>query len=147
MSLEAEIDLSNNFLENNESSENENIIMKILLLSGFVVTQNISELNGIMIPRNLLINDDKYEYVTEYLEKLKKHKLFSSTFLTSLHKGAKEKQKWPLLNLVRQILKVNHFRMKPVRKSAGKTKLGKKKYIRFFLIEKLKKPEEMEMNT
>jgi len=146
MSLETEIDLSKNFLENNANPESENIIMKILLLSGFVLTNNIylSDLNGIMIPRNLLINEDKYEIIKEYLEKLKKHELFSSTFLTSLHKDAGEKQKWPLLNLVRQILKVNHFRMKPVRKSAGKTKLGKKKYIRFFLIEKLKKLEEMD---
>ena len=144
MSLETEIDLSNNFSEN---SENENIILQILVKSGFVLTNDISELNGIMIPRNLLINDDKYELVKEYLEKLKKHKMFSSTFLTSLHKGAGDKQKWPLLNLIRQILKVNYFRMKPVRKSAGKTKLGKKKYIRFFLIDKLKTTEELVMNT
>ena len=41
-----------------------------------------------------------------------------------------------LLNLVRQILKVKNYRMKPVRKSAGKTKDGKKKYIRYFMIEK-----------
>ena len=52
-----------------------------------------------------------------------------------------------LLNLLRHILKVNHFIMKPVRKSAGKTKLGKKKYIRYFLIEKLKKTQELEMDT
>jgi len=147
MSLDTNIDLSKNFLENNESSESENIIMKILLLSGFILKNNMLDLNGIMIPRNLLINDDKYELIKEYLEKLKKHKLFSSTFLTSLHKDAGEKQKWPLLNLVRQILKVNHFVMKPVRKSAGKTKLGKKKYVRYFLIEKLKKIDELEMNT
>lgn len=144
MSLKTEIDLSNNFSEN---SENENIILQILIKSGFVLTNDISELNGIMIPRNLLINDDKYELVKEYLEKLKKHKMFSSTFLTSLHKGAGDKQKWPLLNLIRQILKVNYFRMKPVRKSAGKTKLGKKKYIRFFLIDKLKPTEELLINT
>ena len=73
--------------------------------------------------------------------------MFSSSFLTSLHKDAEKKQKWPLLNLVRQILKVNDYRMKPIRKSDGKTKLGKKKYIRFFLIEKLKKTKELEINT
>lgn len=140
MSLELEIDLSKNKIEN---QENENIIMKILEKSGFVITKDISELNGIMIPRDLLINDEKYDIVKEYLVKLKKHKMFSSTFLTSLHKDAGKKQKWPLLNLVRQILKVNHFRMNPIRKSAGKTKLGKKKYIRYFLIEKLKKTEEI----
>ena len=105
MSLEAEIDLSNNFLENNESSENENIIMKILLLSGFVVTQNISELNGIMIPRNLLINDDKYEYVTEYLEKLKKHKLFSSTFLTEFAQRGKRKAKMAVIKFSKTNIK------------------------------------------
>ena len=41
MSLETEIDLSKNFLENNANPESENIIMKILLLSGFVLTNNI----------------------------------------------------------------------------------------------------------
>jgi len=143
MSLASNIDISKNILKTDEIMENENIILQILAKSGFVLTQNISELNGIMIPRDLLINDEKYEIVKEYLEKLKKHKLFSSTFLTSLHKDAEKKQKWPLLNLVRQILKVNSYRMKPIRKSAGKTKLGKKKYIRFFLIDKLKKIDEL----
>lgn len=145
MSLVSKIDISKNILKNDEIMENENIILQILAKSGFVLTQNISELNGIMIPRDLLINDEKYNIVKEYLEKLKKHKLFSSTFLTSLHKDAEKKQKWPLLNLVRQILKVNSYRMKPIRKSAGKTKLGKKKYIRYFLIDKLKKTEELEL--
>ena len=147
MSLKNKIDISKNNFKNQEQIVNENIIMQILLKSGFVLTNDISELSGIMIPRELLINDGKYEIVKEYLEKLKKHKLFSSTFLTSLHKDADKKQKWPLLNLVRQILKVNHFRMNPVRKSAGKTKLGKKKYIRFFLIEKLKQLDEVKIST
>ena len=135
MSLEC-LDISENNLK--ENTNNENIIIQILVKAGFVLTKDISELNGILIPRELLINDEKkYDIVKEYLEKLKKHKLFSSTFLTSLHKDAEKKQRWPLLNLVRQILKVSHYRMKPIRKSAGKTKLGKKKYVRFFLIEKL----------
>ena len=137
MELIIEGDLSKNEFKNMTTSGN--IILEILKKSGFVLTNNISEINGILIPRNLLINDEKYVTVKEYLEKLKIHKMFSSSFLTSLHKDAEKKQKWPLLNLVRQILKVNNYRMKPIRKSDGKTKLGKKKYIRFFLIEKLKK--------
>tara|TARA_X000000368_G_scaffold364250_1_gene309836 strand:- start:1344 stop:1781 length:438 start_codon:yes stop_codon:yes gene_type:complete len=145
MELVIEEDLSKNMLENMKTSEN--IILEILKKSGFVLNVDISEINGILIPRNLLINDEKYIVVKEYLEKLKKHKMFSSSFLTSLHKDAEKKQKWPLLNLVRQILKVNDYRMKPIRKSDGKTKLGKKKYIRFFLIEKLKKTKELEINT
>ena len=34
--------------------------------------------------------------------------------------------------------------MKPYRKTAGKDKDGKKKYIRYFLIEKMKKVEEID---
>ena len=73
--------------------------------------------------------------------KLKKTPNFSSSTLTCLHRDAEKKQKWPLLNLVRQILKVKYYRMKPYRKSAGKDASGKKKYVRYFLIEKLKQSE------
>jgi len=138
MELEILIDSSENLIHENMNND-ENLIMKILVKAGFVLTKNIEELNGLLIPRDLLINDEKYTVVKSYLNDLKKMKMFSSSFLTSLHKDAEKKQKWPLLNLIRQILKVNYYRMKPIRKSAGKTKLGKKKYIRYFLIEKLKK--------
>ena len=50
-------------------------------------------------------------------------------------------QRWPLLNLVRQILKTNDYRMLPKRKSNGYTDDGKKKYIRFFIIKKMKMEE------
>lgn len=133
-------------MENEEKivEKEESIILKILKLSGFVL-ENIEMLNGISIPRELLISEEKYKSVSEYLEKLKKLKSYSSSTLTSLHADAFKKQKWPLLNLVRQILKVEHYRMKPYRKTDGKDKHGKKKYIRFFLIEKMKTIEENEL--
>jgi len=59
-----------------------------------------------------------------------------------LQKNAEASQKWPLLNLVRQILKSNNYKMDPIRKSNGYTKEGKKKYLRFFVIKKLKTKEE-----
>lgn len=129
--------------ENLEKSEEISIILKILNLSGFVL-ENMTILNGLSIPRDLLINSEKYEIVSDYLDKLKKNKKYSSSTLTSLHSDAIKKQKWPLLNLVRQILKVEHYRMVPYRKTDGKDKNGKKKYIRFFLIEKMKIVEEKE---
>jgi hypothetical protein len=61
-------------------------------------------------------------------------KYLSSTHLTSLQKSANLNQKWPLLNLVRQILKCYKFKMKPIRKSNGYSPDGKKLYKRFFLI-------------
>jgi len=66
----------------------------------------------------------------------------SSSRLTCLQSTAELNQKWPLLNLVRQILKSNNYKMAPIRKSNGYTKEGKKKYLRFFVIKKLKTKEE-----
>ena len=46
--------------------------------------------------------------------------------MTSLQTNAPGKQKWPLLNLVRQILKAIDYKMTPQRKSNGYTKRWKK---------------------
>lgn len=136
--------ISQNLSEKMGKDEEISIILKILNLSGFVL-ENMAMLNGISIPRDLLINCGKYEIVSEYLDKLKKLKKYSSSTLTSLHDGAMKKQKWPLLNLIRQILKVEHYRMVPFRKTDGKDKNGKKKYVRFFLIERMKIVEEKDL--
>ena len=123
--------------EKNLDENSEKFIIKILNLCGFVLT-SLDDLNNLSIPRDLLMNIEKYKDVYAYLKRLRKTPNFSSSTLTSLHKDADIKQKWPLLNLVRQILKVNYYRRKPYRKSSGKDASGKKKYIRYFLIEKLK---------
>ncbi len=91
----------------------------------------------ILIERELLICETKYLEVKDKIPNLKKY--FSSSFLTSLQKKAAENQKWPLLNLVRQILKARLYHMKPIRKANGYTKQGVKLYKRFFLISKLEK--------
>jgi hypothetical protein len=56
--------------------------------------------------------------------------------MTSLQKNAEKSQKWPLLNLVRQILHVYGYKMEPIRKADGYTLEGVKKYKRYFLIHK-----------
>jgi hypothetical protein len=93
---------------------------------------NISELNGYIIPREELISVKKYESVKPLIPGLKK--IFSSSCMTSLQSTAAKEQSWPLLNLVRQILNVYKYNMKPIRKSDGYTKDGVKKYKRFFEI-------------
>ena len=94
----------------------------------------IEELNGLTIWREQLLSDTKYEEVKQFLPELKK--TYSSSFMTSLQKNADKSQKWPLLNLVRQILNVYDFKMDPIRKSDGYTLEGVKKYKRYFLIKK-----------
>jgi hypothetical protein len=58
--------------------------------------------------------------------------------MTSLQKNAEQCQKWPLLNLVRQILSVYSYKMTPIRKADGYNNKGIKKYKRYFRIEKNK---------
>jgi hypothetical protein len=102
--------------------------------------QNMEELNKIIIPRENLLSITIYDSVKNDIPELKKK--FSSSKLTSLQKNANINQKWPLLNIVRQILKVYGFLLNPIRKSDGYDKNGKKKIKRFFIIEKIKKIQE-----
>lgn len=99
--------------------------------------EELEDINGLVIERDILLNDTKYESVKLKIPELKKY--LSSSCLTSLQKDANKKQKWPLLNLVRQILKIYYFKMEPIRKSNGYTKEGKKLYKRLFLLKKIEK--------
>jgi len=95
---------------------------------------HFDQVNGLLISRETLLSDDKYEELKFIIPELKKN--YSSSFMTSLQKNADKSQKWPLLNLVRQILHVYGYGMEPIRKSDGYTLEGIKKYKRFFLIHK-----------
>ena len=50
--------------------------------------------------------------------------------MTSLQKTAKSTQAWPLINIVRQVLKSCGYTMSPKRLSNGYNKSGKKLYRR-----------------
>ena len=94
---------------------------------------NPDNLNESLIPREVLLDDTKYEEIKPLILELKKN--MNSTFLTALHEDAEEKQRWPLLNLVRQILHVYKYKMTPIRKADGYTVDKKKKFRRYFLIQ------------
>ena len=106
---------------------------KIFSTSG-ISFENIIDLDGLLIPRDQLLSDTKYDEIKKLIPELKK--LYSSTFMTGLQKTAEKNQKWPLLNLLRQILNIYKFEMEPIRKSDGYTLEGVKKYKRFFQISK-----------
>ena len=97
-----------------------------------LVFETTDQLDGQFIPRELFINNIKYTQLKEKLLDLKS--VFSSSSLTCLHRNAFSKQKFPLLNLIRQILSVYYYDMVPIRKSDGYTPDGVKKYKRFFNI-------------
>jgi hypothetical protein len=94
----------------------------------------LKDINHSIIPRESLLSDTKYEEIKILIPELKKK--YSSSFMTSLQKNADKSQKWPLLNLIRQILSVYGYKMKPIRKADGYTLEGVKKYKRYFQIYK-----------
>ena len=107
--------------------------------------QNVEQLDGQLIHRDILLNKDLYEEIKKDIPELKK--LFSSSSHTSLHKNAEESQKWPIINITRQILKSCNFDMEPIRKSDGKTKDGKKRFKRYFKVTKINKTKDAEINV
>jgi hypothetical protein len=108
--------------------------------------ETINELENFFIPREILLSDSKYEEIKKLIPDLKKR--FSSSFMTSLQKNAEKEQKWPLLNLVRQILNNYNYKMDPIRKSDGYTLDGVKKYKRFFqIIKKNEMKKNINTNT
>lgn len=116
--------------------EENDIKIKTFLNNCGIVFDDFNHLDGMLIPRELLLSDETYIKIKPDIIEIKK--IFSSSSLTSLQTKAILSQKWPLLNLTRQILKQIGFVMNPKRKSAGYTENGKKKYNRFFEIKKLK---------
>lgn len=125
--------------DSSESSSLESVlnldknVQKIFKLIG-IDCISISELNGIFIEREILLSDAKYDEVKKVIPDLKKS--FSSSYMTCLQQNAKQSQKWPLLNLIRQIIHFYGYKMMPIRKSDGYTSDGVKKYKRFFQVEK-----------
>ena len=118
---------------------NEDIIKQFLNKCN-IVFNSFEELEGMQIPREVLLSKEVYEVVKKDIDEIKK--FYSSGSMTALQKNAETSQKWPLLNLVRQILKTNNYLMHPIRKSNGYTKDGKKKYLRYFILKKIKSIKE-----
>lgn len=108
--------------------------ISILKIIG-IIFEDETNLEGLFIPREQLINHEKYNDIKPLILNLKTH--YSSSFLTCLQKTASKNQKWPLLNLVRQILNTHNYKMEPIRKADGYTIDGVKKYRRFFHVTKM----------
>ena len=96
----------------------EEVLIKFFKQIG-IELETTNNLEGILITRETLLMNEKYDNIKkeELIQDLKK--IFSSTFLTSLQKTAEKNQRWPLLNLTRQILTQLGYNMVPHRKNSG----------------------------
>jgi len=106
------------------------------LNQGLIPCTTLNDLAGMLLPREIFFNNILYKQLKEKIPALKQ--LFSSSYLTALQAPAEDVQKWPQLNLMRQVLRSCHFKLTPKRVSDGYTLDGKKKYKRMFIIEKMR---------
>lgn len=110
------------------------IIRKLLEYINIHINE-LDELLNIEIDRDSLLNPSIQSKYDELILELKKN--LSSSRLTCLHKNKHQKQKWPQLNLLRQVLKTNGYKMTPKITCMGYTNNGKKIIKRSFIIEKI----------
>ena len=73
-------------------NKQETLIYNFLHKCDFVFDK-IEQLDGMLIPRDMLLNEKKYLDISQNIIELKK--IFSSSMLTSLQTNAQKKQKWP----------------------------------------------------
>ena len=106
------------------------------LNKGLIPCTLLTDLNGMLVPREIFFNESVYKQLKEQIPALKQ--LFSSSYLTALQGPAENTQKWPQLNLIRQVLRSCNYKLTPKRVSDGYTVDGKKKYKRMFIIEKMR---------
>lgn len=139
---------------NNETIDNlsENTSDKYMVKNTPEVLKKLFEIIGINyvdkeglidieIDRNILLSDtviNKYNELKNYL----KDNNYKSEYLTSLHSNNLEKQRFPAINILRQVLKVNGLRLKPNIRILGYNKNNGQKIIqRSFIIKLLDNDE------
>ena len=90
-----------------------------------------------MTLNQIYLRNDKFkEKIITIIPKLKKK--YKSHKLTCLHNNSLDKQKFPTINMIRQILKCNNFKLQPYIVCNGYEKNTNNKILeRFFSINKI----------
>lgn len=132
--IDTDIDININISTNGDDNKYNHVIH--ILNACHITCNSFKDLDGLIIPREMCLNDDKYNQVKTEFPVLKQY--FSSSYLTALQSTAKSKQKFPLLNLIRQLLRSCNYKLTPKRINDGYTLTGEKKYKRIFMIEMMK---------
>ena len=115
-------------------SKKDELLIRIFRILNYDV-DNIKDLSSITLQRDLLRGKEITKKILELVPELRE--VYNSSYLTCLHDNSIFKQKFPVINLVRQILKCNHLLMTPKVVSNGYDKAsGKKLITRIFVIEK-----------
>ena len=143
----SEENISNILEENSNNLEDENLeldvktvkisdsidALKKMLKYVNISFEDIGEIIGYEIDRDLFLNNEIVDYYQTF-KNLLKNTGYTSGKLTSLHNNNTQKQKFPAVNMLRQVLKCNGLLLKPKVKSIGYTKTGRKLIKRSYMI-------------
>ena len=95
------------------------------------------DLLNLSLNHKYLRNEEFKNKIIKLIPKLKKK--YKSHNLTCLHSNSLEKQKFPTINMIRQILKCNKLRLEPYTVCKGYNKVTKnKEFERYYIIKELK---------
>jgi hypothetical protein len=125
-----------NKIENRQEQKKLQIelLIEIFRLLNFHV-DSLEDLTNLTFPREILLQKKNQQNLMSLIPEMKL--AFNSSYLTCLHDNSIYKQKYPGINLVRQVLKCHHMSLTPKIISNGYEKAtGKKKVSRIFKIEK-----------
>ena len=94
------------------------------------------DLINLSLNHKYLRNEEFKSKIIDLIPKLKKK--YKSHKLTCLHSNSLEKQKFPVINMIRQILKCNKLRLEPYTICKGYNKATKnKEFERYYLIKEI----------
>lgn len=117
------------------SNSNFDLIKDIFNIIEKPINNEVDLLNT-TLNQKYLRNEKFKEKIITMIPKLKQK--YKSHKLTCLHKNSLEKQKFPTINMIRQILKCNNFKLEPYVICNGYEKnTNNKIWERFFIITKL----------
>lgn len=114
-----------------DRTSRDEVVVGVLNAAGIEV-RAFDAIDGLTIPRDTLVRPGAYTEAASVVPDLKTH--FSSTHMTCLQDEAPGGQRWPLLNLVRQVLRASGYEMKPKRLSDGYDSEKRKRYKRVFVV-------------
>jgi hypothetical protein len=108
------------------------LVKEIFAIINYTI-ETKEDLFKLLISQKYLRSDEFKYKINKIIPKLKKQ--YNSHKLTCLHKNSLDKQKFPTINLIRQILKCNNLKLKPHVVCKGYYKSTNKKiFERYFVI-------------
>ena len=110
-------------------------IIKLFSIIGYNIN-SLEDLENITLNHKAL---QSQELVTKFYKLIPDlREIYDSHYLTCLHNNSIKKQKFPVINMLRQILKCNNYKLKPKIVTHGYNPITKAKIIeRFFTINKI----------